>query len=72
MPKRIDGREGEGLMVNGVPVTVALARGREWTLLVGVVDADGFVESLDDCKAAARRLSNKIDNARRSRNDAGA
>lgn len=72
MPARFDGREGEGITVMGVPVTVAMSRGKEWVLLVGTIDSDGLLETMDDCKAAARRLASKIDNRRRSCNDSGA
>jgi hypothetical protein len=69
MPKRFDRREGESIEVRGVPVTLVRARGRKGVLLVGGFDADGLLETTEDCEAAARRLAAKIDKSERSGND---
>lgn len=69
MPFRFDKREGESIEVLGVPVTLVRARGGKGVLLVGGYDADGLLETREDCEAAGRRLAAKIDKHERSGND---
>lgn len=62
MPKRIDLNEGGVIEISGVPVVIAVARGKRVTLGVAVEDADGFVEEPEDLKRWAARFAAKIDN----------
>lgn len=69
MPQRIEGRELTGGSIGGIPFVVARSRDKRWVAFVGTFDGDGLLETLEDCRAAARRYWDKVDKAAESGND---
>lgn len=71
MPHRWECREGDAIEINGVPVVVAHARGKRLVAFVAGYDADGLLESAEDCRVRARAYRAKVDAIDKRDNDMG-
>jgi hypothetical protein len=71
MPHKITLREAASVDIGGVPVTVAHARGKLAVLFVACCDADGLLETKEDCVRAASRFRQNLDVSDQLRNDKG-
>lgn len=61
MPHRWECREGDSIEINGVPVVVAHARGKRLVAFVAGFDADGLMETAEDCRVRARAYRANLD-----------
>lgn len=64
MPVLITRREGETIEIGGVPVAVAIARDKSVTLVVGMYDGDGLLESHQDVKRRGIAYRAEVEEAR--------
>ena len=63
MPQRIELTELAGGYVAGAPFVVALARGKRLVAFVATLDADGLIETVDDCRRAAEEFQRRYQEA---------
>lgn len=69
MPFRKELREMQSIEIGGIAVAICLARGKRVVLAIGGYDADGLLETEEDCRRTAKGFLERFDSAQESRHD---